>query len=56
MHSEDLLVDRNYRSILHDPEFFPERERFIPERFLKDGKLDPGVQDPVDVAFGLGRR
>ena len=29
---------------------------FRPERFLKDGKIDPGALDPEDVAFGFGRR
>ena len=44
------------RAILHDPEAYPEPAKFLPERFLKDGKLNPDVRDPATVAFGFGRR
>jgi len=29
---------------------------YQPERYLKDGKLNPDVMDPESVAFGFGRR
>ena len=29
---------------------------YKPERYLKDGKLDPDVLSPESVAFGFGRR
>ena len=29
---------------------------YQPERYLKDGKLNPDVIDPESVAFGYGRR
>ena len=45
-----------YRAILHDSEMYPEPERFLPERFVKDGKLNPDIMDPATVAFGFGRR
>ena len=45
-----------YRSILHDPEVFEAPEEFKPERYLKNGQIDPGVRDPVVAAFGYGRR
>ncbi|TBU45510.1 cytochrome P450 [Dichomitus squalens] len=47
----------NPRSILHDPNVFPEPEKFNPERFLEDGKLDTSAnRDPADLVFGFGRR
>ena len=29
---------------------------YQPERYLKDGKLNPDVLDPDSAAFGFGRR
>jgi cytochrome P450 len=34
---------------------YPEPFAFKPERFLKQGRLDPDARDP-DEAFGYGRR
>ena len=45
-----------FRSILHDPEVFSDPMVFRPERYLKDGKLNPKVRDPDCAAFGFGRR
>ena len=45
-----------FRSILHDPKVFNNPEEFQPERYLKDGKLNPDVRDPDCAAFGFGRR
>ena len=46
-----------FRSILHDPEFFNEPEEFKPERYLKDGKINPNLdRDPDNMIFGFGRR
>ncbi|EMD37505.1 hypothetical protein CERSUDRAFT_114144 [Gelatoporia subvermispora B] len=47
---------QNTWAILHDPVEYPDPEQFRPERFLKDGKLDPDRRDPAIVAFGSGRR
>ncbi|EMD35352.1 hypothetical protein CERSUDRAFT_157065 [Gelatoporia subvermispora B] len=46
----------NQWAILHDPAVFPEPNVFKPERFLKDGQLDPRTNDLVEAAFGFGRR
>nr|GAT52203.1 cytochrome P450 [Mycena chlorophos] len=43
-------------AILHDKDAYPEPDEFKPERFLRDGKLNPEVQDPEIAAFGFGRR
>jgi cytochrome P450 len=45
------------RSILHNPNDYPEPGRFNPERYLApDGSLDPSVRDPRTACFGFGRR
>ena len=44
------------RSILHDPKYFDNPMKYQPERYLKDGKLNPDVLDPACAAFGYGRR
>ena len=35
---------------------YPEPKRFMPERYLNDGKPDSTVTDPATVVFGYGRR
>ncbi|KAI0352608.1 CyP450 monooxygenase [Trametes cingulata] len=46
----------NVWAILHDPEAYDSPDEFRPERFIRDGKLDPTVRDPVAFMFGFGRR
>ena len=41
---------------MHDPDTFEDPEKFAPERFLRDGKLDTNARDPYDFVFGFGRR
>jgi hypothetical protein len=42
-----------HRAMLNDK---PERREFKLKRFLKNGKLDSSVGDPMDIAFGFDRR
>ena len=44
------------RNCLHDPTTYAEPDRFLPDRFMRDGHLDPNVTDPANYAFGYGRR
>jgi cytochrome P450 len=44
------------RAMLNDERDYPEPREFRPERFLRNGKLDDSVRDPMDIAFGFGRR
>lgn len=46
----------NVWHIMHDAATYPEPEKFIPERWIKDGKLDESIQDPRSAIFGFGRR
>lgn len=39
-----------------DEEQYPDPDSFRPERFLRDGKIDPDVRDPATFGFGFGRR
>lgn len=41
---------------MHDPEVYADPDKFNPERFIRDGKLDPSIRDPFNFAFGFGRR
>jgi cytochrome P450 len=44
-----------FRAILHDPEAYPEPDKFKPERFLNE---DGTVRDDpmLSLAFGIGKR
>ena len=41
---------------MHDPKIYPNPEIFNPERYMKDGALNPGAPNPANVVFGFGRR
>ena len=45
-----------HRAMSNDERAYPEPHIFKPERFLKNGELDSSVRDPMDIAFGFGRR
>lgn len=41
---------------MKDPSVYEAPDEFRPDRFIRDGKLDPNVLDPVTIIFGSGRR
>ena len=45
-----------HRAYARDPKIYHDPETFNPERFLKDGQLDPDAFDPATIVFGSGRR
>ena len=49
-------VIQNVWAISRDPNLYPDPEAFNPDRFLKDGKVNPSVFNPEDRVFGAGRR
>ncbi|OBZ67807.1 O-methylsterigmatocystin oxidoreductase [Grifola frondosa] len=50
------IVISNIWALARDASVYAEPEDFNPNRFLKDGKLDPDVRDPSTLMFGFGRR
>ncbi|RPD61603.1 cytochrome P450 [Lentinus tigrinus ALCF2SS1-7] len=53
---EGTLLLPNIWACMHDPEVYVNPDEFHPERFIRDGKLDPSIRDPVNFVFGFGRR
>ncbi|TFK85205.1 cytochrome P450 [Polyporus arcularius HHB13444] len=55
---EGTLVFTNIWSvaIMHDPKIYPNPDVFEPERYLKNGVLNPDAPNPNDIVFGYGRR
>ena len=53
-----LLISQTilHRAMLNNEQDYPDPHIFKPERFLKNGKIDSSVRDPVNIAFGFGRR
>ena len=51
-----LHPDDSYRAMLYNEDDYPDPSAFKPERFIKNGKLDPNIRDPEMIAFGFGRR
>jgi len=51
------MVFPNAWAMLHnEDDYGPDPSAFKPERFIKDGQLDPNIRDPFMIAFGFGRR
>ena len=42
--------------MLNNEADYPDPSSFNPERYLKNGQLDPNILDPGLMAFGFGRR
>lgn len=53
---EGAIVMENIWAVCRNPMVYPEPHIFNPERFLKDGRLDQTVADPVNRVFGSARR
>ena len=49
-------VIENIWAVFRDPNIYPDPEAFNPERFLKNGEINPLVFNPEDRVFGSGRR
>ncbi|TFK34339.1 cytochrome P450 [Crucibulum laeve] len=46
----------NVWAMLRNQDHYPDPLVFNPDRFLKDGQLNPAILDPTEVVFGFGRR
>ena len=49
-------VIENIWAVFRDPNIYPDPDTFNPDRFLKDGKINPLIFNPKDRVFGSGRR
>ncbi|OBZ67809.1 O-methylsterigmatocystin oxidoreductase [Grifola frondosa] len=50
------MIIANIWAFTRDTDVYEEPERFNPDRFIKDGRLDPNMKDPRNLIFGFGRR
>ncbi|KAK1224825.1 hypothetical protein PQX77_012236 [Marasmius sp. AFHP31] len=52
---KNSTVIGNTWAILHDEEMYPDPYAFKPDRWIKDGKINPAIRD-ITSGFGFGRR
>ncbi|KAF8811640.1 cytochrome P450 [Phlegmacium glaucopus] len=50
------IVICNSWAMLYNEDEYPDPYAFKPERFIKNGQLDPNIRDPALIVFGFGRR
>ncbi|RPD64516.1 cytochrome P450 98A3 [Lentinus tigrinus ALCF2SS1-7] len=50
------VIFANAWAISRNPAVYPDPERFVPERFIRNGQLSLEGRDPAEYAFGFGRR
>ncbi|KAF8995024.1 cytochrome P450 [Cyathus striatus] len=50
------MVVANTWAMAHDETDYPAPYNFNPDRFMKNGQIDPDVRDPRTFSFGFGRR
>ncbi|KAJ3532195.1 hypothetical protein NMY22_g7843 [Coprinellus aureogranulatus] len=50
------LIIPNAWAMMHDPNTFEQPDKFYPERYLREGDIDPSVPDAELAGFGFGRR
>ncbi|KAF6752855.1 cytochrome P450 [Ephemerocybe angulata] len=53
---KNTFILANAWAMMHNEEMFDKPFEFNPERFLKDGNIDPSIPDAEHAAFGFGRR
>ncbi|KAJ8090139.1 hypothetical protein PM082_018723 [Marasmius tenuissimus] len=52
---KDSTIIPNIWAILHNEAMYPDPYTFNPERWIKDGKINPDIRD-ITTSFGFGRR
>ena len=51
-----ITDDERCRAMFYDESVYPAPYQYDPERYIKDGKLNPSVKDPEERVFGSSRR
>jgi len=51
-----VIIMGNTWSISRNEKYYTNADIFNPDRFMKDGQLNPDILDSAEIAFGFGRR